>query len=62
MEDRHNDVLTAAIGKPEHPGRVRGQPLGYVGMKKAFGKSKRKSANTHDACNQKFEQVSNSNK
>ncbi|KAI9110483.1 hypothetical protein K1719_018349 [Acacia pycnantha] len=38
--DERNDVLTAATGKPDHSGRVRGIG-GRVGLKQYFGKSKR---------------------
>ncbi|CAA0805905.1 Unknown protein [Striga hermonthica] len=38
-----NDILAEAIGKPEHPGRVRGVRKG-VGIKAFFGRSNRPSA------------------
>ena len=33
-----NDVLARAIGRPEHPGRLRGVPL-QVGVTKYYGKT-----------------------
>jgi hypothetical protein len=48
-------MLTAAIGNPEHPGRVRGYS-GCVGKKKVYGKSKRSGA-SHAHCISKEEWV-----
>lgn len=36
-------MLTASIGKPEHPGRLRGKSLGYTKVKDVYGKSRRRS-------------------
>ncbi|KAL6493374.1 hypothetical protein OROGR_032508 [Orobanche gracilis] len=43
-EGRH-DILAEAIGRPEHPGRVRGIRFG-VGIRDYFGKSSRRSASS----------------
>lgn len=37
------DILTTAIGKPEHPGRVRTAPWG-VGIRQFFGSSSRQGS------------------
>ncbi|KAJ1702823.1 hypothetical protein LUZ63_002602 [Rhynchospora breviuscula] len=39
---RQNDVLTSALGTPEHSGRLRGYPI-FSGVKQVFGKGTRKS-------------------
>jgi len=44
---RH-DILVAAIGRPEHPGRVRGAGSG-VGICQFFGSSSRQSSCSHGA-------------
>jgi len=46
-EGRH-DILAAAIGRPEHPGRVRGAGSG-VGIRQFFGSSSRQSSCSHGA-------------
>ncbi|KAK9689670.1 hypothetical protein RND81_09G074100 [Saponaria officinalis] len=38
---RREDILAKAIGRPEHPSRLRGVPL-HVGVTKLFGKTPRK--------------------
>jgi hypothetical protein len=48
-----SQMLTAAVGNPEHPGRVRGYS-GCVGKKKIYGKSKRSGA-SHANCISKEE-------
>jgi hypothetical protein len=60
IEDRYNNALSASIGKPEHPGRLRGHSQGYVTIKDVYGKGKRRSDTNHDTCNKRFENVSNS--
>ena len=47
LEGRH-DILAAAIGRPEHPGRVRGAGSG-VGIRQFFGSSSRQSSCSHGA-------------
>ncbi|KAJ1690120.1 hypothetical protein LUZ63_014275 [Rhynchospora breviuscula] len=39
---RQNDILTSALGTPEHSGRLRGYPI-FSGVKQVFGKGTRKS-------------------
>jgi len=46
-EGRH-DILAAAIGRPEHPGRVRGVGSG-VGICQFFGSSSLQSSCSHGA-------------
>ncbi|KAL6558692.1 hypothetical protein OROMI_019042 [Orobanche minor] len=46
-EGRH-DILTEAIGRPEHPGRVRGIGFG-VGIRDYFGRSSRRSASINES-------------
>ena len=46
-EGRH-DILAAAIGRPEHPGRVHGVGSG-VGIRQFFGSSSRQSSCSHGA-------------
>ena len=53
-----SDVLSASLGTPEHPGRLRGHPQGYVGKKTLFSNSKRKG-HTHSACHASIAEVSN---
>ena len=47
LEGRH-DILAAAIGRLEHPGRVRGAGSG-VGICQFFGSSARQSSCSHGA-------------
>ncbi|KAL6565020.1 hypothetical protein OROMI_016470 [Orobanche minor] len=42
------DILAEAIGRPEHPGRVRGIGFG-VGIRDYFGRSSRRSASINDS-------------
>jgi hypothetical protein len=60
VEDRYNDTLSASIGKPEHPERLRGHSQGYVTIKDVYGKGKRQSDTNHDSCNKRFKNISNS--
>ncbi|KAL6564961.1 hypothetical protein OROMI_016411 [Orobanche minor] len=46
-EGRH-DILAEAIGRPEHPGRVRGIGFG-VGIRDYFGRSSRRSASINES-------------
>jgi len=46
-EGRH-DIVAAAIGRPEHPGRVRGAGS-KVGIRQFFGSSSRRSSCSHGA-------------
>ncbi|KAL6543148.1 hypothetical protein OROHE_010668 [Orobanche hederae] len=46
-EGRH-DILAEAIGRPEHPGRVRGIEFG-VGIRDYFGRSSRRSASINES-------------
>lgn len=41
--NRQHDLLSASIGMPDHPGRLRGKPLAYTGVKQVYGKGKRRS-------------------
>lgn len=41
------DILTTALGKPDHPGRPLGYPAGY-GLKDVFGKLRRGSATSSE--------------
>lgn len=43
MADRYNDVLSASIGTPEHPGRLRGHALGYTKVRDVYGQGRRRS-------------------
>jgi len=53
---RH-DILAAAIGRPEHPGRVRGAGSG-VGIRQFFGSSSRQSSCSHGAdCEQRLKEM-----
>ena len=46
-----NDVLTAALGTPEHPGRTRAHSTEYTRRKDVFGKQKRnRRAASHAGC------------
>ena len=56
--DGTSDVLSASLGTPEHSGRLRGHPQGYVGKKTIYGKGKRK-VNAHNACDARINEVSN---
>jgi hypothetical protein len=60
VEDRYNDALSTSIGKPEHPGRLRGYSQGYAIIKDVYGKGKRRSNTNHDSCNKRFKNISNS--
>lgn len=43
VPDRCNDLLSSSIGTAEHPGRLRGHPTGYVGVKSVYGSGKRRT-------------------
>ena len=46
-----NDVLTAALGTPEHPGRTRAHSTDFTRRKDVFGKQKRnRAAASHAGC------------
>ena len=45
-----NDVLTAALGTPEHPGRTRAYSTEYTRRKDVFGKQKRARKPAHAGC------------
>ena len=40
--DRQNDLLSASIGTPDHPGRLRGHSSAYTKVKDVYGKGARK--------------------
>jgi len=40
IPEGHHDILAAVIGRPEHPGRLRGAGLG-VGIRQFLGSSSR---------------------
>jgi hypothetical protein len=56
LTQRSNDALSASLGTPEHPGRLRGHSQRYVGMKAIFGKGKRK-ATSHAACDERIYKI-----
>ena len=45
-----NDVLTAALGTPEHPGRTRAHSTDFIRRKDVFGKQKRNRRTAFHAC------------
>ena len=51
MPQGSNDVLSAALGTPEHPGRTRAYSTDYTRRKDVFGKPKRsRRAASHAGC------------
>ena len=51
MPQGSNDVLTAALGTPEHPGRTRAYSTDFTRRKDVFGKQKRnRAAASHAGC------------
>ena len=45
-----NDILTAALGTPEHPGRTRAYSAEYTRRKDVFGKQRRHRQPAHAGC------------
>ena len=46
--NRQNDLLSAALGAPDHPGRLRAYPGGYVRVKDVYGKGSRRRSNASE--------------
>ena len=59
--NRQNDLLSAALGAPDHPGRLRAYPAGYVRVKDVYGKGSRRRSHASERIyeqNQKIQEQS----
>ena len=58
--DRQNDMLSASIGAPDHPSRLRAHSSGYAKVKDVYGKGSRRRTRQSETIreqNQKIDQL-----